>query len=232
MEQFDAALKNENMKQAMDATRDSKKAITLQRAAWLLCGAVIVLAVFAWGQNLQWQFSTAISYQFFPLFGLIAFSLMWSHYILGYAREKMHISKETLRPYFRTTSAVVLAALLLHPGVLVWQLWQDGFGLPPQSYLQNYVAPAMGLAATLGLICLGVFLTYELWRWYEKRSWWKYVSGANDVAMLAIIFHGLQLGGALRIGWYRGLWFFYGASLIGVLAYKYTRMYTKNSHEA
>jgi hypothetical protein len=72
-----------------------------------------------------------------------------------------------------------------------------------------------------------VFLAYELRRWYGGRPWWKYVAAAGDAAMVAIFYHGLRLGGQLQGGWFRGLWWFYGITLIGFLAYKYFGKYRR-----
>jgi len=196
-----------------------------QTLAWALSSLVILLSVLAWGGYLHWQFTGFSSYQLFPLLGLIAFSVMWAHYVVGFARLKLGVEKEALRTYFQVTSIVVLVALLLHPGLLIWQLWHDGFGLPPGSYLGHYVAPAMGWIATLGLVNLCIFLAYELWRWYENRPWWHYVSAASDLAMLGVFYHGLRLGSTLQEGWFAILWYLYGISLVALLLYKYHRLY-------
>jgi hypothetical protein len=194
-------------------------------AAWLLSAVVTAAAVIAWGQLLHWRFEHLSTYQLFPLFGLLAFSIMWSHYIVAALRTYLGVAPEKTHQYFEMTSFVVLLALVLHPGLLVWQLWRDGFGLPPNSYLQHFVAPSLHWAATLGFVSLLLFLAYELRRLYGNRSWWHFVGYGSDVAMLAIFFHGLRLGDNLQIGWFRALWFVYGVTLAGALIYVYQGRY-------
>lgn len=198
----------------------------LNIGAWTLTGIVAMVAMGAWGQGLSWQLGSLSAYQLFPVFGLLAFSLMWTHYVVDFVREHLtSLPRPTIRRYFEITSLLVLLAILAHPGLLIWQLWQDGFDLPPGSYLTHYVAPALRGAAILGSISLCIFLLFELRRWCNNRKWWKYVLVANDIAMLAIFYHGLRLGGNLQVGWLKWLWYFYGTTLLGILVYKYYRAY-------
>lgn len=210
----------------MSSMSSMNTSLTLNLGVWTLGGIVAVIAVLAWGQGLSWQLGSLSAYQLFPAFGLLAFSLMWTHYAVGFIRERFtSLPPPAIERYFEITSLLVLLAILAHPGLLIWQLWRDGFGLPPGSYLTHYVAPALRGAAILGSISLCVFLLFELRRWCKNRRWWKYILVANDIAMLAIFYHGLRLGGNLQIGWLKWLWYFYGATLLGILAYKYYRAY-------
>lgn len=186
---------------------------------WLLTTAVGLLALYVWASSLAWNFSELSVYQIFPALGLLAWSIMWAHYMTMLLRENVlrgcHLSN-----YFRLTSYAVLILLLLHPGLLIYQRFRDGFGLPPKSY-ETYVAPGMGWITLLGTVSLLTFLAFEFHRWYSKRSWWKYVVSAGDIAMLAIFYHGLELGTQLRVSWFRYVWWFYGICLVAVLLVKY-----------
>lgn len=199
----------------------------VQKFAWGLSGLASFLAFLAWGQTYSWEFGSAGIYQIFPVLGLIAFSLMWGHYIAAAMRMHYGVDKSALKQYFEITSALVLILILLHPGLLAWQLWLDGEGLPPGSEL-NYVMPSARWAILFGFIALGVFLLYELRRVYEKTGWWKYVQVLSDIAMVMIFFHGLKLGGALQLGWYRGIWYFYGLTFAVALAYLYLQKHRSN----
>ena len=185
--------------------------------AWGLSGGVSLLSYYVWWQAYGGLPRLTI-YQLFPLFGLLAFSLMWSHYIASVVRRYYGVDRAELRQYFEITSLVVLAAILLHPGLLAYQLWIDGFGLPPGSEI-NYVRPDLRLWVVLGMVSLVVFLTFELHRKFGDRPWWRFVSYASDVAMVVIYFHGLRLGGQLQGGWFRYVWYFYGITLLGSLIY-------------
>lgn len=200
----------------------------IQTKAWIVSITVGLLAVVAWQEGQKWQWSGLTIYDWFPLFGLLAFSLMWAHYVAGYFRESSGLPPETLAHYFRITSYLVLICLLLHPGLLIYQLFQDGAGLPPGSY-QSYVAPGLAWVVTLGFISLGVFLAFELHRVFKDRSWWHWVADASDVAMLAILYHGWQLGSTFQADWFKKMWWFYGVILIMLLVRKYYLRYTKKT---
>jgi hypothetical protein len=189
--------------------------------AWLSAVVVTAVSVIAWMQARSWQFENMTAYKLFPLFGILAFSLMWTHYMVGALRRRYDLQPQLFRQYYVVTSYVVLVAILLHPTILIVQLWLDGFGLPPTSYLQNYIPPAGATAVGLGSLSLLLFLSYELKRWWKKKSWWKYIEQAQLLAMAGIFVHGLRLGGVLRIEWFRTLWYMYGISLVAVSVYSY-----------
>jgi hypothetical protein len=197
------------------------KADYLRIFAWSLSLLAALVAFIAWGQGVHWQVIGVSSYELFPLFGLIAFSVMWSHYVISAIRQYIRVPKEKLKTYIEVTSWVVLLAIIAHPGLLEWQLWRDGLGLPPGSVLQEYVAPGLRWAALLGMVSLLVFLTYEFRRKFDQSSWWKYVIYATDAAMLAIFVHGMKLGSLLQNGWLKYVWYFYGATLLIALAFIY-----------
>ncbi len=199
-----------------------------QRFAWTLSLSVVMIAVIAWGNSIRWKLGLLSPIIVFPLLGLVAFSLMWSHYIVSVVRKYFKIDKSTLKQYIEITSFVVLVAIFLHPGLLIYALFKEGFGLPPGSVINHYVAPGAAWAALLGTISFFVFLSYELRRRYYKTSWWKYVAIATDTAMLAILIHSLKLGSLLQSGWLRYVWYFYGITLVMSLGYIYFQRYKKH----
>jgi hypothetical protein len=190
--------------------------------AWTLVGVVCALAIIDWGDFYQWHVFPFSAYLFFPLLGLLAFSIMWSHYMMVALRMAWSLQKPVLASYFRWTGYAVLALICLHPGLLIYQRFRDGYGLPPHSY-ESYVAPGLGWVTILGTASLLIFLAFELHRFLGKYPWWHYVADASDVAMLAIVYHGLRLGINLQQGWYRGVWWFYLVTLVLALTYKYAR---------
>jgi hypothetical protein len=141
----------------------------------------------------------------------------------------MGLDYEVLTDYFRWTSLVVLVLICLHPGLLIYQRFRDGHGLPPGSY-ESYVAAGKAWITLLGTASLLVFLAYELHRWYGGRGWWRWVARAGDAAMLAIFYHGLRLGSQLsHQGWFLTLWWFYGLTLVLVLIRSYYLGFTSGS---
>jgi hypothetical protein len=200
----------------MQKNADKNRAVNI--AAWTISIASVCLAIIAWFDSYNWNLPRFSTYILFPLFGLIAFSLMWSHYIASVIRQMAGLNKQTLSAYFETTSLIVLAAIFLHPGLLIWQLWRDGNGLPPGS-VYDFVGMSMRFSATLGIVSLLIFLAYEFRRLFDKKPWWKFVGYATDAAMIMIFYHGLRLGGQLNSGWYLAVWMFYGVTLVLSLIY-------------
>ncbi len=199
----------------MDTSALSLRSLT----PWLLSLAVSILAIIIWGYGHAWDWSLLTNgYHLFAVFGLLAFSIMWSHYAAGFLDRTLGI--RPIGPYLETTSYVVLAAILLHPGILSYRLWRDGMGLPPGSEYQ-YAGAALAGAITLGIVAWLTFLSFELYRWFAKKPWWKYVGYANELAMFLIIVHSLSLGGELREGWPLLVWYFYALSLAVFLGQKY-----------
>lgn len=190
-----------------------------QAISFIFTGFVWVLAFIAWGNINQWQFSGLTSYTVFPLLGLTAFSILWSQYVALTFSRFLGITTGALARYFSITGWLFLVAIFLHPGLLVFQLWQDGFGLPPASYLNHYVAPGLGWAALLGSVSFLVFLAFELRRWYSDRMWWRYIAYITDIAALLIFIHGLKLGSTLQQGWFYYVWIFYGVTLFLMLVW-------------
>lgn len=181
---------------------------------------VTALAIIVWGQSNRWHVWPISTYQFFPVLGLVAFSLMWSHYVAGGVARYLKLNPTILRSYYTSTGWIVLVLICLHPSLLIYQRFRDGAGLPPHSY-ESYVLPGLGWVTLVGTASLLVFLAYELKRFYEDRAGWRYILYLVDVAMLGIFYHGLRLGTQIQQGWFRTVWWFYGVSLVGLLTYKY-----------
>jgi hypothetical protein len=188
--------------------------------AWKIAAVSLLLAIVVWGSMLDWDFTGLFetTYAIFPLLGLIAFSLMWGHYVVWALREMSGATENQTKLYTHVTQGIVLVALLLHPGLVIWQLFQDGYGLPPQSYVAAY-SEALAPFIFLGTLSLFAFLSYELKRWLETKTIWKFILVANHIAMVLIIIHAFKLGTHVQSGWFRGVFVFYAVTL--VLSYIY-----------
>ena len=191
----------------------------VKMCSWILALVVLAIAGLVWASERLKGGVTA--YEFFPLLGLGAFSLMWTHYVLGSLRRVLGVGARENKTYFKISSVAVLFFILLHPGILIAALYKDGFGLPPKSYLTVYGETGMKLAIGFGTISLIIFLLFELHRKFSKKSWWKYVDYAQIMAMFLIFYHGLTLGRELSVGWYKSVWYFYGLSLLSAIIYNY-----------
>lgn len=186
---------------------------TIAVMEWFTGGLTVMLAVIAWLQTTP----GANIYDIFPVFGLIAFGLMWTHFIFGAVRKYYKVESKEGSPFQVSSMAVVLMLIILHPGLLWYGLYRDGFGLPPLSTLQVYSSEAVYIL--MGLIGLTIFLTYELRRSFQNSSWWRYVEQAQIVGMVLIFVHALMIGGTLSIDWYRAIWWLYGVLLFTSVVY-------------
>lgn len=195
----------------------SARVVTI--VAWALVALTLVLGVVAWSQQ-RLADGELGRYELYPLLGLIAFSLMWTHYVVGAVRRWFGVRKQVLRAYSFVTSWLVLACLLLHPALLAYELWHDGLGLPPFSIVSVYASGLMPIAIITGSVSLTAFLAYELHRWFRDASWWKYVEIASIAAMIAIFWHGLQLGGEVS-GWYLAIWVMYAITFVAAIVYNH-----------
>lgn len=210
---------------------DVSKETNIQIIAWLLVTIVSVLAISAWGSYFQWHIFPISTLQLFPVLGLLAFSIMWTHYIIVFLKSRWSIDKSITAKYFQWTGYAVLALICLHPGLLIYQRMKDGYGLPPHSY-ETYVAPGLGWVTLIGTTSLLIFLAFELHRFLGKKTWWHYVADASDLAMLGIAYHSLRLGTTLQQGWFRYVWYFYVVTLSIVLFNKYLQRYLNRSSTA
>lgn len=209
----------------MDIADEGKFRISI----WLLGLTTTIVAIAVWAQ-VRLNSKPLDTYDIFPLLGLIALSLMWTHYVSGAIRCWLGLPKSTLSRYFKLTGWVVLVLILLHPSLFIVQLWLDGFGPPPASYLSVYSAVPSQIALGFGTLSLLVFLAFELHRKFRSASWWKYIEYLNIFAMLAIFYHGFTLGGELSASWFQIVWLIYLVTFIGAVAYTYIHK-TKGDHE-
>lgn len=207
---------------------NKSKNFKVQLVAWSLALMVSLISIYAWGDYREWNITPYSSYTLFPLLGLLAFGLMWTHYIMGTIRDLLKVNEKVLKPFYACTGYAVLLLICLHPGILIIQRFLDGAGLPPGSY-KTYVAPSLAWVTLFGSACLLIFLAFELHRFFEKKTWWHWVVDASDFAMLAIAYHGLVLGRTLSQEWFKVIWFIYASTLLIVIIRKYyLRITTKN----
>lgn len=184
-----------------------RKESFISYSEWIAASFVVVTALLVWSQvRLTGAVNLGI-YDIFPLFGIIAFGLMWTHFLFGAIRRYIGAPKPEKHLYSTVSMGVVLAMIVLHPGLLWFALWRDGFGLPPGSYLTIYSTQL--LAVISGTIGLCIFLAYELKRLFGDKKWWKYIEYLQVVGMVAIFYHALELGGELDVLWFRILWWVY-----------------------
>lgn len=188
---------------------------------WSLASIMIVLSWIVLVQNSGRNFPPTTLYGWFPIIGIWTWSLMWTHYAVGEVRRiNQKLVKNIL--YSKISGLLVLAGLLLHPGLLVIAQYQSGAGLPPGS-IYSYVGPSGRVAVTLGAIALVLFLSYEVFERLQykptiKKNWWL-VNIAQSIAMLFILKHSFTIGSHIQFGWFRMYWIVLGTLLLPMLAH-------------
>ncbi len=182
---------------------------------WILGGLAVALPVLAWLGTRTLNDITV--YDIFPPLGLVAFGLMWTHFVMGALRRYSSYDKKRHGLYMPVSMGLVLGLIILHPGLLWLQLFKDGFGLPPGSYLTAY--KTQQLYVLLGSLGLAIFLSFELKRWFARKAWWKYVELLQIVGMAAIFIHALELGREVRSSWFMAVWWVYGITLAAAIIY-------------
>lgn len=165
-------------------------------------------------------------YDIFPLFGLVAFTLMWAQIVGGIAMKLYGRKTKQNKHVIGIISGLILSLIILHPLTLWTALFLDGAGLPPASYISTYGVSTIAVMALLfGTVSLAIFLSYELHRWFSNTPWWRYILWLQTVALFLIFFHALILGREAGHSWFTVLWVIYGVTLGAAILYNY--MHTK-----
>lgn len=184
--------------------------------AWLLLALAITVPFIEWGSSLGWSFEALTLYSVFPLLGLWAWSVMWTHYAYGAVLIADGKAKKD-KLYKKISGWFVLAALLMHPGLLALARFQSQDILPPESYY-SYVGQGLAIYITFGFIAINAFLVFEILERLRHKQivqrYWKWVSLSQVVAMTLIFVHGLAIGQHLQSGWFQFYWIVLGAILI------------------
>jgi len=185
----------------------------------LLASMVLGVGAVAWLQGLRGEIGI---YKLFPLLGILAWLLMWTHYVGGSLKRYLGLANDrsVMQHYAAVTGYIVLCLILLHPGLLYIGLFRDGLGLPPYSAFEAYQTIGMRVGLVLGSVGLMVFLLFELGRWFRHKGWWRYIEWANIAAMGIIFMHGLLIGGGIT-GWFRIVWIALGVILVATIAYNW-----------
>ncbi|MDX1765465.1 MAG: hypothetical protein R3313_00775 [Candidatus Saccharimonadales bacterium] len=183
---------------------------------WLLFAVVVIVPLLAWGGRLDWQFGDLSVLSIFPVLGILAWSIMWTHYVTLAVRIVWPEIKRN-RLYSKISGHIVLGLLLLHPGLLAFNRLQET-DLSLQEGLYSYVDDSLRLFIFFGTISLLTFISYEYFGRARKTPWvqrnWRWISLSQVIAMALIFIHALAIGGITNEPWYELYWVVLGALLI------------------
>lgn len=199
--------------------------------AWLVFSIVAGASVYEWGNNLNWELDSITTYSLFPLLGLLAWSIMWTHYFIPLIAS-LNPKLKASHVYKRSTAYVALFLILMHPGLLAFAQWQNQQLLPPSSFI-DYVGKANILMIVIAELALLTFISFELLirlknHPFVKRHW-IWVSFSQMIAMILIFVHSLALGQNLQSGPFKFYWLGLGLLMIpsficiGIADWKHSR---------
>lgn len=183
--------------------------------AWLSLAVVILIPLLFWLDTYNWSLKAVSAVTIFPLLGIWAWSIMWTHYFLGGVRLLTGGEKYAL--YTKITGYSVLALIVLHPALLAWQQWTTNQLLPPMSFY-DFVASSMKMYVFFGSVSLLLFITYAIVRRFKNKpiiqNNWHWISISQAVAMILIFIHALAIGGLTNNASYELYWVLLGALLL------------------
>lgn len=193
---------------------------------------MLLVPLYVWSRDLNYAFSSVTLHQFFPLLGMLAFSLMWLQIVALSLPHWREGGFDTDR-FLRQSGVVVLLLIVAHPLLLDIAQYRAGAGKPPAS-LYAYVPESMHIYITLAITALTIFLVLEISSYFQKWGWVRRLQPAIEYAgyigFFLIFVHSLSLGGNLQAGWLRYLWWFYGASALVLLSWRAIRTMSTTEH--
>lgn len=138
------------------------------------------------------------------LLGLIGFSMMWGHYMVDWLRSaKVLQTKEESDVLYVITRVVVLAAILIHPIAINLYLYNNNYGLPPNSY-KGLLGAENVPYVFIAMLALLAFLAFEVRGYFGKYK--HIIFHANILAMFLIFAHGFKLGAVVTSQWFVWVW--------------------------
>jgi hypothetical protein len=163
--------------------------------------------------NNPWQEGSVIA-NLFPIFGLLAATLLWLHAMSG-AFEEWLKERFDFDFFVHWTSLVIFASIILHPLLLLILIRFDIPGL----------FSANPYAISLGFVTLLLLLTYDVGKLLKKREFfsknWNKILIISNIGFLLSFLHALNIGSSLQSGFMRGLWIFYGITATLAIIYTY-----------
>lgn len=181
----------------------------------VIIGATLAVAlpIIVHIRNVSWQDSSLLI-GIFPIFGLLAFTLLWLHSISGVFEEWLR-EKFDFDAFVHWSAWVILVSIILHPLLLLI--------LVDFQFLAIFEGHVLEIG--LGLAGLILLLTYDVGKSLKKyeffsRNWTKILVVSN-LGFILTFFHSLMIGSDLQTGFMRYLWIFYGVTAMASIVYTY-----------
>lgn len=177
---------------------------------WLMLGLVWLASIILWLTSLAGDVNSM--YQFFPILGILAWTTMWTQYLVGSIGWPLKN-----KAFTKWSEAIVLFLIVMHPTIFLVQRFIDTGLLPPASYL-TYVGSTRAWTITIAVAALATFLLYDVLKRFNgkliKRRLWAYVSLLQAAAMTAIFIHGFTIGTSMNSPYFATWWILLGLLLV------------------
>lgn len=182
----------------------------------IVFGWLAVLTPLAYrAQHVSWTTGAGWIQNIFPMFGLLAFSLLWLHALSGAFEPwlKKHINFDA---FVKHTAGLIFISIMLHPLLLLIDM---RFNLQDIFFYYGNLAIWLGITGWLLLITYDITKPFKKYALVEKH--WNSVLIISNIGFIVIFFHALKTGSDLQSGFLRYLFLFYGITAIACLLYTY-----------
>lgn len=186
--------------------------VMIKKLIMLGSATAVLVPILAYIRNVDWA-ASSLPQALFPVFGLLAFMLLWLHSISGVLEDWLR-ERFDLDSFIHWTALIILVSMLLHVSII---LMLAKFNIP--------MLLSGGWSIWLGLLGLILLLTYDIGKPLRKSGFfarnWNKILIISNVGFVLIFFHSLKIGSDLQTGFMRRLWMFYGVTAILALIYTY-----------
>ncbi len=178
---------------------------------WLAVGYPLWMRI----KTLHWAFDGALLSNLFPLFGILAFTLLWLHSISGVFEPflRKHINFDR---FVHITSILILISIILHPLLL---LVTFNFNVSNVFLVYGVKYILIGMVGWILLIIYDIGKALKKYNFFAVH--WNQILIISNVGFLLTFFHSLYLGSDLQSGMLRAVWIFYGITAIIAIIYTY-----------
>lgn len=178
--------------------------------------SAVIYPVLVWWGRVGPSFGADVSISLFPLFGLIAISIMWLH-VLGGAFRGWLQKYINFEKFVFWSSIIVFFSIIFHPLLLITRIGFENFGLIFEYNEPKYI----WFAIAAWFILVG----YDIAKKFRNRGLfikhWNKVKLVSNIGFFFALYHSLGVGSDLQDGPLRYVWIFYGISGICATVYTY-----------
>ncbi len=193
---------------------NSRKNIVIQYIITIFASLAVIYPLFVYLKTAEWALDSTFILTLFPIFGLIAFSILWLHSLSGvfetWLRKYINFDR-----YVHITASIVLICIISHP---LLYIIAAKFSISTIFYGQ-------ALYIWLGIIGWLLLITYDIGKSLKNRNFfarnWTNILFLSNIGFIIIFFHSIYIGDDLQVNPLRMIWIFYGITAIISIAYTY-----------